>query len=521
MASSFRQPNRVQFLCKGHKILNVLFGILIGSLAVLRRYTTRADFDSSAILMCLVDFSMHVLVCVLPQSIISIYCFLRKGRCADLEAYILTGAMVLDDYVALLMINIEYIRIVMIPGMIIVFIGTLAWKLRKSRIVEVGSSKMDHDRANTVTTEKQNNKEEIFYVENTNSSDKLELFEFVSYILQLSLVTWTQYKGQQGSTPVLSDFLLFLCSVLGALGTMLASPLAGVNSRAVSAEVLPVLQKTCIVVLFIAVHTLAAEWLGNDMIYVCLPELITVLVWFMVWFGESTRVSTFTLYEYQIAIFNSVVGALYLYPLMYWKNLRVSLIMWSFRISISSASFSEFHAWLLHGWPGSSSESKKLISLLGVCASACYGAAVTLCVYTIVVTNPWILYKEISSSEDATSLYEVISSFQDEAVAAVMIIISVLTVIIWFVRCRTKIHTEIRIIVKRTLELELHRNPEDESKEILDQKMTERSGITTAKRSQRQRSERDYGTGGSKIATVSQRRKSSSPVRRYRNMIQL
>lgn len=384
--SNAPRPNSVKLLYKGHQILNVIFGILFGLIAVLRYYTGRAEFDRSAILTCLLDSSMLVLVCVLPQFIIRRYFISGKGRGVGLEEYIWTGAMVLDDYVALLMINTENIVLVMIPAMLLFFIGKLGLERMKSGTVEARSSVRDHD-----GVEKQNIKEEM-----TNSSHKLELFEFVSYLLQLSLVTLTLYKGHQGFTPVLSDVSLFLCSALGALGVMLASPLAGVNCRAVSEQVLPVLHKTCAVVLSIAVHTLAAEWLGDDMVYVCLPELITVLVWFTVCFDKSMSVSSFTSYKSQVIIVSSFVAILAC--LISWNandsNMRVMWIIWLFWISFSSSAICQFHVWFLHCWPGSSSELNKLIRLLSVARTVGSVTAAIFCVY-MVVTDPRILNEAI------------------------------------------------------------------------------------------------------------------------------
>ncbi|KAE8821770.1 hypothetical protein D1007_00178 [Hordeum vulgare] len=198
--------DRVKLLYEGHQILNVIFGILFGSLAILRWYTGRVELEGTAILICLAESSALVLVCVLPQFIIRRYFVSRNGTGGiGLEAYVWTGAMVLDDYAALLMINIENVIVIMIPAMILVFIGTLGLEQMKSGTVQVSSRPKDHG-VNPLTTQKQdNNEEDILSVQKKNTSDKLELFEFVSYLLQLSSVTWTQYKGQQGSTPGLSD----------------------------------------------------------------------------------------------------------------------------------------------------------------------------------------------------------------------------------------------------------------------------------------------------------------------------
>ncbi|XP_044985694.1 uncharacterized protein LOC123453000 [Hordeum vulgare subsp. vulgare] len=422
--------DRVKLLYEGHQILNVIFGILFGSLAILRWYTGRVELEGTAILICLAESSVLVLVCVLPQFIIRRYFVSRNGTGGiGLEAYVWTGAMVLDDYAALLMINIENVIVIMIPAMILVFIGTLGLEQMKSGTVQVSSRPKDHG-VNPLTTEKQdNNEEDILSVQKKNTSDKLELFEFVSYLLQLSSVTWTQYKGQQGSTPGLSDILLFLCSALGALGVMLSSSLASVNSREITVQVLPVLHKTCAVLLFIAAHTLAAECLGGDMIYVCLPELIPVILCFTICFGESVSIASFTSVKSQVLIVSSVLAILAC--LFSWNtngsNTRGTWIIWSFWISICSSAFSQYHVWLLQGWPGSSSESTKLIPLLKVSSTIYNNVGAMLGAYMI-VTDPSIVY-------------EAISSFEHKAMAAVGTIISLFILLVWSARGHPFGHT--------------------------------------------------------------------------------
>ncbi|KAM3391756.1 hypothetical protein ACQJBY_013080 [Aegilops geniculata] len=377
--SAVPPPNRVKALYKDHQDLNVIFGILFASLAVLRWCEGRAEFHSAATLIGLLVFIVRMLVWALPQSMIS-------RNYAGLENYMSTAAVVLDVYVALLMVNIQYIIIVIIPLMIFIFIGALAWKSRETGVSQYKKY------------------EEILSAKNLSSESSVDLvfFEAISHFLQLSLVAWTQYKGEQGCTPILSDFLLFLGSALGALGAMLASPLAGFDSRAVSIQVLPVLHKTCTVLLFIAVHTLAAEWLEEDMIFVCLPELIAVLVWFSICFGQAMSVSSSMSLKSQVII-GSVVGMLVC--LTSWqandKNMHVSCIVWVSWVSLSSSALSGFHAWLLHGWPGRSSESNKLIHLLIVASTVGSSAAVILCV-SLMLTNPSILHESIYSFQYKT-----------------------------------------------------------------------------------------------------------------------
>ncbi|KAF7019828.1 hypothetical protein CFC21_032960 [Triticum aestivum] len=387
-----------------HLIMNEIFGIVFALLANRRWYEGRAELGIATTLIGLVVFIVPMVVWMLLQPMI-------KRNYAGLENYMGTAAVVVDVYVALLMVNIQYIITVIIPLMIFLFIGALAWKSSETGASWYGSSKEVHDGdgVNRTRAWKQEKNEgcknliELFSSKSSNG-DKLACFEVTNYLLQLSRVTWTQYKREQGCTPILSDFLLFLGSALGALGALLASPLAGFDSRAVSIQVLPVLHKTCTVLLLVAVHTLAAEWLGEDMIFVCLPELIAVLVWFSVCFGQAMSVSSSVSLKSQVIIGSVVAMLVYLTS---WqandRNMHVSCVIWVIWISLSSSALSGFHAWLLLGWPGSTSnsESDKLIHLLKVASTVGSSAAVILCV-SLVFTDPSILHESVSSFEHKT-----------------------------------------------------------------------------------------------------------------------
>ena len=85
-------------------------------------------------------------------------------------------------------------------------------------------------------------------------------------------------KGQQNDNFVISHFLLFFSSALGALASMMATLPIGTSPGVAQAQ--QALQRTFTVVLMITVHTVAAEWTGEDMVLICMPELIAALVWF-------------------------------------------------------------------------------------------------------------------------------------------------------------------------------------------------------------------------------------------------
>ena len=167
-------------------------------------------------------------------------------------------------YVLLLMISTRYIKIAVIPAIILVFIGALWGKfcvkgrLRHStnEMANLGSGSEKHQ--------------------------GLLLMVLLSYCLQLMQLVLAHRaeltKGQQNDNFVISHFLLFFSSALGALASMMATLPIGTSPGVAQAQ--QVLHRTFTVVLMITVHTVAAEWTGEDMVLICMPELIVALVWF-------------------------------------------------------------------------------------------------------------------------------------------------------------------------------------------------------------------------------------------------
>jgi len=82
------------------------------------------------------------------------------------------------------------------------------------------------------------------------------------------------------SSPVLSHFLLFSCCALGTLALMYSRLADEVTSPPALKPALECIRMSYMVMLFITAHTVAAEWLGEVMALVCMPELIAGLVWF-------------------------------------------------------------------------------------------------------------------------------------------------------------------------------------------------------------------------------------------------
>uniref|UniRef100_M8BB66 Putative disease resistance RPP13-like protein 3 n=1 Tax=Aegilops tauschii TaxID=37682 RepID=M8BB66_AEGTA len=161
-------------------------------------------------------------------------------------------------------------------------------------------------------TQSQYQSEEVPLEENTQTEDQngsgedpvekctqweLMKVAMVPHFIQLSLGVWFQSKGQlEDGIFIVSNFLLFFSSALCALTVMMASPPIGLNPGVV-VQVLPVMHKTSIIMLMMTAHAMAAEWLREDIVFVCVPELAALLAWFNVYLchpehGVSIKVAT-------------------------------------------------------------------------------------------------------------------------------------------------------------------------------------------------------------------------------------
>lgn len=85
----------------------------------------------------------------------------------------------------------------------------------------------------------------------------------------------------------ISQFLLFLSFMLAALTCMMKRLPAGISPGIAPASEL--LHKTLLVLLLVTAHTVAAEALGEEVILLCMPEVIpAVLIWFSIHHGSVT-----------------------------------------------------------------------------------------------------------------------------------------------------------------------------------------------------------------------------------------
>lgn len=183
--------------------------------------------------------------CVLGFIIRKFFWMLRSetSRFMGLTIYMNTVVLVVTAYALLLANSLQYIILAPFP---IILAGFIAYLYHGTNI---GAEDKD-----------------------SKKTGELEMVVLPYSMLLISAIV-IPYKD----SPVLSHFLLFSCCALGTLA-LLYSRLAEASPALKPA--LECIQMAYMVMLFITVHTVAAEWLGEITALVTMPELIAGLVWF-------------------------------------------------------------------------------------------------------------------------------------------------------------------------------------------------------------------------------------------------
>lgn len=284
---------------------------------------------------------------------------------ANIKIYIDAAVVVLIYYVSLLKINLSYIWLAIFPFMVLVFIGALCNELSH----QSGSQRRDNGEAHSrsIRTGTTGNDAEIPY-------------------LALCLIG----RYCRDDSFIVSQFLLFLSSTLGALTLMMArlAPTAtGVAPGIATASEL--LRKASLVVLLVTVHTMAAEFLGEDVVLFCLPELVPVLLWFSLHVDRGSSIINVdeikSRKNWLIALGAVLAPAFaYLAP-----SMDESVLSWCTRTSVSfgvSGLLISYVVFMLCQWPGQAgtvtTTLKEAVQLLKFWANVLLIAAAVLLVFT-------------------------------------------------------------------------------------------------------------------------------------------
>lgn len=191
-------------------------------------------------------------------------------------AYVKTAVLIIIAYATLLVVNTRYISLVIIPIIVLVFIGALFVMVSLKGCME--SDEDNHNEANKADDIVAASKEDG----NGGAGDKdNELF------LTAVLPGWVLCCMGHFNVDnlVVSQFLLFLTSTLGELTMMMARLPSQV------APAFEVIRRACLVVVLVTAHTMAVELMGDDVMLVCTPELVAVVVWFSIQLGHGGSIT--------------------------------------------------------------------------------------------------------------------------------------------------------------------------------------------------------------------------------------
>jgi hypothetical protein len=217
--------------------------------------------------------------CVLGFIIRKYFWMLRseRARFMGLDIYTNTVVVVVTAYALLLANSLQYIILVPFPISVAGFIAYL-YQERLEHHGTTGAEDSSKDRkkpdkpGGAPAHLSTRSKEDDGLVKDGKKTGELEMVVIPYFMLLISAIV-IPYKD----SPVLSHFLLFSCCALGTLA-LLYSRLAEASPALKPA--LECIQMAYMVMLFITVHTVAAEWLGEITALVTMPELIAGLVWF-------------------------------------------------------------------------------------------------------------------------------------------------------------------------------------------------------------------------------------------------
>ena len=242
-----------------------------------------------------------------------------------------TAVLVIISYLLLLGINLSFAWLAIFPVMAIVFIRALYMKLNRCRVTQ-GSSNVDEMSVKTPV--------------------ELQIMVVATFG---ALLVMDQLDDDAAVGFSISQFLLFLSSMVAALTRMMmklpADPFPG------SAPASELLHKTLLILLLVTVHTVAVEWLGEDVVLFCMPEVAPVLLWCSLHLDRprhSPLISVNKMKPYMkeiIALCALVAAPLFAYLV---NSMDVSGLSWCTRIMVScgvSGVLTYYLVFMLHHWP--------------------------------------------------------------------------------------------------------------------------------------------------------------------------
>ncbi|KAF7076374.1 hypothetical protein CFC21_081033 [Triticum aestivum] len=299
----------------------------------------------------LVTGTMEVAICG-PYIVVKSHEFMPKwtpAMLAPLKSWITCGPnvqifrdtviLVLIAYVILVDISLSFVWLAIFPVIALVFIRALHLKFNRRT---GGSSRKVNQGSSLVVVE--------------TKMTTMEVGIIVVMTLG-ALLGMDQLPDHAAARFTISQFLLFLSCTVAALTRMVMKLPAGASPGIALAT--EMLHKTLLLLLLATAHTAAAEWLGEDAVLLCLPEVIPVLLWFSLHLdrkpGSSSIISVNKLKPYRNRLI--FLGAMVVAPpFAYLANSmdEVGLSGWSTTFQVScgvSGILTYYLVFMLSHWP--------------------------------------------------------------------------------------------------------------------------------------------------------------------------
>lgn len=378
--------------------------IIFSGAPISKRSTVKSDYQSD-------DFALAFL-CALV-SVIRKYHWIKVGsergrrfKGPDINIYRDTCVTVVMAYVMLLVINWQYYILAPFPISLVTFITYLQNEINGSKDTlsekksgskdtvsarkKVGSKDKDRKKSDELVgapthPSRSNDKIKIMDRDDNTKIGELERTVAIPYYILLICAIYGD------GNPALSHFLLFLCYALGTLAIMY-SRLAnnGVNPLK---QALECIQMAYLVMLFITVHTVAAEWLGEVTALVCVPELISGFVWFssLLHGGSSNSAADKVDTNDSGLLFVPLGAVLACLTCTYGYHYEGEFLAswWYTEATVSCAvagCMPYLSLWMISRWPGSLPRSEKATQMLMFPANICLTGA-CLMLFALLVEN--------------------------------------------------------------------------------------------------------------------------------------
>ncbi|KAM3345771.1 hypothetical protein ACQJBY_020357 [Aegilops geniculata] len=256
--------------------------------------------------------------------------------CPNVRIFRDTGVLVIISYLLLLDINQGFFKLAIFPIMAITFIGALYFKLNRCT----------GDIGRKVTPQPS-------MVDDKTIKTPVQLEIIVAATIGALLVMDQLDDGAARGFGI-SQFLLFLSSTVAAMTRMMmklpTDPFPG------SAPASELLRKTLLLLLLATAHTLAAEWLGEDVVLFCMPEVVPVLIWLSLHLDRPRHSPLISVDKMKprmkglIALCSLVVFPLFAYLV---NSMDVSGLSWCTRVMVScgvSGVLTYYLVFMLHHW---------------------------------------------------------------------------------------------------------------------------------------------------------------------------